>query len=164
VKITQKMLALLQRQIEHEFSNMYKYQKISMILNVQGFEKISNYFKEWANEEKSHALWVQEFLEDINQYVDFNIMSTTSISGDSSIISIAELVLETELMTNDMLDECLDEACSEGNSKIIMTFIQNKMLQEQIEETNKAYTFLDHAKNIMNANKSALQLFNSEFE
>jgi len=156
------MLDLLKRQIEHEFSNMHKYQKISMILNVQGFENLSKYFKDWANEEKTHALWVQEFLENINKYVDFNISSIDSIIENSSVISLAELVLKTELETNNMLDECLEESCVEGNSKIIMTFIENKMLQEQIEETDKAYTFLDKIKNI-GENKALLQIFDSKF-
>lgn len=156
------MLDLIKRQIEHEFDNMYKYQKISMILNIQGFENLSKYFKKWADEEKSHALWCQEFLEGINMYVDFNINSNTSLSIDNSVLSLVELVLETELKTNDMLDECLEESCLEGNSKIIMAFIENKMIQEQIEETDKANTLLDKIKNIGN-DKAFLQLFDSEF-
>lgn len=157
------MISLLARQINHELNNSYKYQQIAMYLDVKGLKNLAKYYKDWSKEEKEHGIWVQEFLESINVYVDFS-GSLEGIVIPDSINGFAELTLATENQTTEMLGECLTQSYKEEccYGKLVTAFIQNKMLQEQIEETEKASTLNDQVKNL--GSIGLLQLFDSSFE
>lgn len=161
--LTQKLIDLLKRQISHEITNMYKYQKIAMYLNIKGFTNLSNYYKKWSDEEKKHSIWVQEFLENLNIYVDYEVSAVESFSLEVPFSKLTELTLETELLTTKMLEECLSESYNIGNTSLASEFILNTMIKEQIEETAKANTINDQIKNI-GENSALLQLFDNEFD
>lgn len=161
--MTQKLIDLFKRQISHEIVNMYKYQKIAMYLNIKGFLNLSNYYKKWSEEEKKHSIWIQEFLEDLNIYVDYDILAVESFSLDVPFTQLTQLTLDTEFLTTKMLEECLIESYNVGNTALASEFLLNTMIKEQREETGKANTINDQIKNIGD-NISLLQLFDNMFE
>lgn len=150
-KLSEIMLNLLERQVCHELQNMYKYQKIAMWLNVKGFTNLSKYFKEWSLEEKDHSMWVQEFLEGLNIFLDF-VPTFENVQLDDNFKSFLPIVIDTENLTTEYLNECLAQSYKETSvyKYLVTEFILNKMLKEQAEETDKALTLKDKVENMGN--------------
>ena len=155
------MIELFKRQIEHEIHNSIIYQEIAMWLDVKGFSNLSAYYKKWSDEEKSHGMWVQEFLEQLNVYINIGSISIERLNLENDVLKFAEVTLQTEIETTEMLEECLRE--SYNTSSLSTVFLLNTMLKEQIEETAKANKIKDTVSNIGN-NLALLQLFDNTFE
>ena len=159
--LREETIKLLHIAYTHEISNMLKYDYISSWLDVKGFSKLSNYYKEWALEEKEHSLWVKEFLMDLNIPIKLLSIPEINMDLDSNLVNFADVTLETEDSTTELYEKILDIAHEFEDSAMLIQFA-NKMLIEQIEETDKANTINDKILNIGD-NKSMLQLFDNTF-
>lgn len=160
--LSQKMISYLKRQLEHEIKNSIIYRNISQYLDVKGFKNLSKYYKDWSSEESKHATWVQEFLESMNIYIDYDVNCKIDLGLETSLLKFVELTVKTEEETTKMLAECLTMSYNEDPLLLTTVFIQDTMLKEQIEEMDKASTLYDQLKNI-GENSALLQLYDNDF-
>lgn len=119
------------------------------------------YWNEWSVEEKNHSQWVKNFLQDLNiplfpaptESFDYNL--------NVNLLEFVSVTIDRENKTTDLYHNILDTAMDMENSGMLVQFA-NKMLNEQIEETDKALTIQDKLTNIGD-NKALLQLFDNTF-
>jgi len=159
--MTENMKQLFMRQISHEIRNSILYRKIFNFLSVKGLDNLSIKFKKDAEDEMNHSLWLQDFMEKVNEIVDF--IPYSPITEQITLGNFAELALQVELMTTEMLNEMLQESYEIGNSVIITEFLLGTMIKEQIEETEKANKLNDQIKNI-GEDVKFLQLYDNTIE
>lgn len=156
-------ISRLQKAYSHEVKNMLIYTQISSYLGVNGFKKLSKYYSDWAEEERTHSLWVKDFMDSLNIIIEnYPIDMPQFEIYNTSLTEFARKTLETENETTLMYDELLQLAMDFDDSAMLVQFV-NKMLIEQIEEVGKANDINDMIINIGD-NRPFLQLFDNTFE
>jgi len=163
INLTERMIELLKRQHSHEVHNSLIYKNISHYLNVLGFTNLSKYYASWSVEETGHSNIIKDFLEALNIFIDYEVSINTSILDlGASLTRFAQVTLDTENKTTEMLEECLRESYMTGNTSMATMMLQD-MIKEQIEETDKANTLNDQISNI-GENRALMQLYDMNFE
>ena len=160
--LTDEIINRLNYAYHHEISNSIFYDYISSYLNVLGFNNLSEYWREWSIEEKEHGKWIKTFLQDLNIPLSPSQVENFDYDINSSLLEFLNITIDRENKTTQLYHEILDIALELENSALLIQFA-NKMLQEQIEETNKALTIQDRILNIGD-NKGLLQLFDNTFK
>lgn len=161
--LSDETIAVLQKAYAHETKNMMIYTEISSWLNTLGFENLSKYYLDWACEERNHSLWIKEFMDSLNIQIKNTPFDYMKFTLDlSNLTNFAVKTLETEDETTKLYDELLQSALDFDDSALLVQFC-NKMLIEQIEETNKALTIHDKIMNI-GENRAFMQIFDQGFE
>lgn len=146
----------------HEISNSIFYDYIASYLNVLGFDNLSTYWEDWSNEEKKHAKWVKEFLQELNIPLSPSQLEAYTYDLSSSLIEFVIMTIDREDKTTELYQDILNYALELQDNGLLIQFA-NKMLIEQQEETNKAKTIYDKVVNI-GENKALMQLFDNSFE
>ncbi len=160
--LTDEVINMLNYAYHHEISNSLFYDYISSYLNVLGFNNLSEYWHEWSIEEKEHGKWVKNFMQDLNILLSPARLEDFAYDLSTSLIEFVNVTSDREDKTTQIYHNLLDVAMELENSGMLIQFV-NKMLQEQIEETNKALTIKDQINNI-GENKALMQLFDNGFE
>lgn len=160
--ITDNMIDKLNYAYHHEISNSIYYDYISSYLDVLGYKNLANYWNEWSQEEKKHSQWVKEFLQNLNIPFSPAQVQTSEYNLNKELLEFVNVTIDREDKTTKLYHDILDIALELENSAMLVQFA-DKMLLEQIEETNKALTIQDKLTNIGD-NKALLQLFDNTFE
>jgi ferritin len=133
----------LHEQIAHEITNSHIYLYICGYLRNKGFDNLAKLFMNQYEEEQSHAKIIFDLLTDLNT----NFSSLPIESGDfqiNSIVDVAKLYLEREILTTESLKEIRDLAMDEGN--VIVEERMREMIKLQQNEMEESTTFMDKAE------------------
>jgi ferritin len=162
MKFSEKLIEFLGVLYRHELHNQYVYYKISNYLDVLGFKKLADYYRDWANHEKDHSEKVLSFANDNNLHIDMTIPVNPIYVDLSShpLTYFVQLTMDTENATTDLYNQYL-ELGEEENNPFVRRFSLDFILEQQ-EETGKAYDIYDSVMNIGD-NKALLMLFNNTF-
>lgn len=159
---TDEVVNMFNYAYHHEISNSIFYDYISSHLSVLGFDNISEYWREWSIEEKEHGKWVKDFMQNLNIPLLPTHLEDFDYDLNKSLSEFVNITLDRENKTTDIYHNLLGIAMDLENSAMLIQFT-NKMLQEQIEETNKALTLVDQINNIGD-NKALMQLFDLSYK
>jgi len=160
--LNEEVISLLQKSYIHEIRNSLIYSEISSYLNVMGYKNLSSYYSKWSDEEREHSKWVKGFMESLNIQIENSPFNDIPFVVDkTTLTAFARQTVEVENATTEMYDELLQIAHEFTSSAMLISFC-NRLISEQIEETNKALDIHDSVMNIGD-NKAMLQLFDNTF-
>lgn len=160
--ITDSMISKLNYAYHHEISNAVFYDYISSYLDVLGYKNLSDYWEDWAKEEKKHSKWVRTFMQQVGISLSPGQLESFNYDLNSSLIEFINVTMDREDKTTKLYHNILDVALGLDDSAMLVQFA-NMMLNEQIEETDKAGTIYSKIINI-GEDKGLLQLFDNGFK
>lgn len=139
-KLSDKIVALLQRQVKHELENSNLYRHISNWCEYRNLQNLKDFFLKQSNDEIGHY-------NKFNQYLlDKKIMSSMpQLSGFSDqykdIYEVLMISLTRETGTTLMIKQIADTAMNEKDHQTYELSLQ--MLKEQVEEETTFLNLLD---------------------
>lgn len=163
--ISDKMVELLLRQLQHELYNHNLYRSFANFYGINGLTVLEAYYIKRAEEEKLHHDWIIGYLSYNDAAVVYPEIPAIKEEWED-LVEPFRLTVDKEIETTNLIKEMVDASISEkdwftytwlfGNSPIA-----GKLLPEQIEEESVSRTILDIAesdgswlrkeKSIMNA-------------
>ena len=140
--LTNTIIESLEYRIQQEEFSSRLYKQMSLWLNDEGFINLSKVYNKYAQEELDHASWAEEYLlahgiKPVLQVIE----SPNEVYEITSLSDILDLTLSHE---KDITNQCNDLAslALKENSHTLYS-LASKYCHEQVEELEKAITFLD---------------------
>ena len=88
--LNEKVVALLNDQINKEFYSAYLYLDFSNFYSDKGLDGFANWYRIQAQEERDHALLFYDYLQDNDEAVRTATLVITNASGKSKSIEITQ--------------------------------------------------------------------------
>jgi ferritin len=141
--ISQKTIDLLNYRIQQELTNSKRYEQMYLWLQNKSYINAAQIWKVNYEDEIKHSNWAKDYL------MSFNVMpELTAIEEPANMYeSFEEIVQKTfefEVETTKQCRELAKHALEEGDYNLLI--LANKYNEEQIEEMDTAYAFLDLVK------------------
>jgi ferritin len=139
MRLSQSLNDAYLEQIVVELGNVTKYMQICSYFEDLQLKKLSKYFLDQANQEKSHA---DKFMQHVNDRIGGNVQIGEVSAPNLSLsdpASIGEIFIKVEQDTTNSI-ESLYELANDEKSYIDLPFILD-MLNEQVEEEDSASAF-----------------------
>ena len=143
MKISKKVEAVLNQQINAEFWSAYLYLSMSAWAEAKGFKGFANWMRVQFHEEVSHALKIQDFILTRSGQVKLEPLAAVKTSWDS-LLNMMEDTYEHECKVTSLIHQCYEAALAEkdyATSTMLQWFID-----EQIEEEANALEIIDVLK------------------
>jgi ferritin len=140
--LTSKIIEDLNYRIQQEEFSSRLYKQMSLWLNDEGFINLSKIYEKYSQEEMSHAGWAEDFLLSHGIKPSLKIIEAPNdVYEINSLKDILDLTLSHE---KDITNQCNDLAslALKENSHTLYS-LAAKYCHEQVEELEKAITFLD---------------------
>jgi ferritin len=141
--ISDELNAALCEQIGHEKYNANLYLFVGGFLKNKGFDNLAKKFIEQYDEENSHSKMIFDLLTDLNSPIMLPEILSVNMQF-SSIVDIAKLYLEREILTTNSLDDIKKLAIIESNP-VVEEFMR-EMIKLQRKEYEESTTFMDQAE------------------
>lgn len=141
--ISKKTIELLNFRINQEQLTSKMYEQMYLWLQNNTYLNAAVVWKQNYEDELIHAGWAKDYL------MSFNIMPELEIIPEpqnmyNSFNEIVEKTLELEIRTTTQCRELAKHALEEGDYNLLI--LANKYNEEQIEELDTAYNFMDLIK------------------
>lgn len=133
-RLSEKVLTILNVQIQKELESANLYKSMSAFLNNKGYVNASKLFTEYGKEEMSHMDKIIDYLYDRNCKVDIP-GCVKPISTFNDIKDICYKALEHEMLVTSQW-ESIAKAAKDENDSTTFHFAE-WFLKEQIEEEDK---------------------------
>jgi ferritin len=140
--IGESLRSVLCEQIGHEFYNANLYLFMCAFLKNKGLDNLAKHFEGQHEEETGHGKEFVSLLTDLNADVfipEIDEINTQFIS----IVGLAQLYLDREILTTTSLGEILKLAIQDNN--YVVEQKMREMIAKQQKEYEEATTFLDRA-------------------
>jgi ferritin len=137
--IDSKASQLLNEQVGHEFSAFLQYVGISTWMDAEALPELSKYFAKQADEERSHAMKMIQFLNDTDQEVAIPGIPEPK-NQFKSVEEAIQLAYDQEVRVTEQI-KAIYNAASDANDRITQNFLQ-WFLEEQVEEMASMDTLL----------------------
>ncbi len=137
--IDSKAAQLLNEQVGHEFSAFMQYVAVSTWFDAEAFPELSKYFARQADEERSHAMKMIQFLNDTDQQVIIPAIPASQ-SSFQSVKEAIQLAYDQEVRVTEQIKEIYNVAAN-SNDRLTQNFLQ-WFLEEQVEEVASMDTLL----------------------
>jgi ferritin len=140
--IGESLRSALNEQIGHEFHNANIYMFMCAFLRNKGLDNLAKLFETQHEEEIGHGKEFVSLLTDLNADVfipEIDEVNTQFIS----IVGLAQLYLDREMLTTTSLGEILKLAIDDNN--YVVEQKMREMIAKQQKEYEEATTFLDKA-------------------
>lgn len=131
----QDLLAMLNDQINLEFSSAYLYHAIEMKFSQVGLEGYAKWYKAQADEEAGHARRIEYFLLDCDEEI-----TLSPISNPETLPDDPKDLLKLALMHERKVTSCVHTICIEAirqKNLPVMQFM-DWFVKEQVEEEKNA--------------------------
>ena len=156
--INEKVISILNEQINKEFYSAYLYLAMSAYFDEMGLHGFANWTKVQAQEEMDHGMIIFDYIIDRNAKIDFKSINVPETNFKSPL-NVFERILEHEkyvtssidIIANMSLDEC---------DLATRNFI-NWYIKEQVEEESNASDIITKLK-MIGKKKSSLYLIDKE--
>lgn len=145
MKITQKMIDALNKQINEEMYSAYLYLDMASFFEADNLKGFAHWMKKQANEEMSHALKFVSYLHERGAKVQFFEIKNPTTEWKNPL-NVFKLTLEHEEYITSCIEKLVDIAKKE-NDKATESFLQ-WYINEQVEEEANATEILDNLKRI----------------
>jgi len=129
-------------QIAHEFYNANLYLFVCAFLRNKGLDNLAKHFEGQQGEEMGHGMEFLNLLTDLNADVTIPEIDGIAI-GINSIMDIATLYLNREVLTTKSIDEIKKLAIQDNNP--VVEEKMREMITKQQNEYAEASTFMDNA-------------------
>jgi ferritin len=140
--INESLRNALCEQIGHEFYNANLYIYFCAFLRNKGLDNLAKLFEGQHEEETGHGKEFVSLLTDLNADVFIPEIDEINIQI-ISIVSLAQLYLDREILTTTSLGEILKLAIDDNN--YVVEQKMREMIAKQQKEYEEATTFLDNA-------------------
>jgi ferritin len=140
--ISEELRQALINQIGHEKYNANLYLYIAAYLKNKGLDNLAKHFEDQHSEETDHSLIIYKLLTDLNATVSIPEIDEINIPINT-IIDIASVYLDREILTTDSLIEIKQLAIDENNA--VVEERMREMIKLQQAEYEEATTFQDKA-------------------
>jgi ferritin len=151
--LSEQVLGLLNRQVNHELSNSMLYRQLSSIANLNGFFGTEEYCKRQSEDELGHYNKVLDYITDRNYPFKIESPTNPEVSGISTLTDIFKAALKREILTTKMLREIKQSAID--NDDVLTDQWLIYLLGEQIKEEQNCYDILAMLK-VASDDRSAL--------
>ena len=148
--ISDAMVELLVRQLKHELYNHNLYRMFANWYALHGLIVLEEYYKQRANEEKTHHDWIADYLNECDAIYAYP--ETPSVTENfQDLVTPFKLTVNKEIETTNLIYEIVDLAMAEKDwmtwTWLMNTTPGNAMLvAEQREEEALSRTALDIAQ------------------
>jgi ferritin len=165
--LSDKMVELLVRQLQHELYNHNLYRTFANFYGTQGLAVLEQYYIDRAEEEKLHHDWIYGYLNENDAIFIYPEIPGIVEKWDDNIKPFA-LTVDKEIETTGLIYDMVNQAVSD-NDWATFNWLNGddekvgRLVQEQVEEESISRTALDIAeeegswlrkeKSIMNAYK-----------
>lgn len=148
----------LQYRIQQEEQSSRLYLSMSMWLNNEGYTGAAKLWKKYADEEMTHADWAKDYLlaMGVNPETPVLAAQPTSFEGLPAIIKAS---FEHEITITKQIKTMASEALKQGDHMLYELAL--RYLKEQVEELDKAQTWLDKLT-AFGEDKIALRMLDEE--
>lgn len=155
--ISKKTINLLQYRINEEEKSARIYLSMSLWLENEGYHNSAVLWKEFSDEENTHADWSREYL------LSFGVLPKTGElpKTQSSYKSLPDIIKKSfnhEILITLQLDKLANHALDVKDNMLYT--LASKYLEEQVEEHNKTQNLMDQVKSFGN-NKNSMRLFDN---
>lgn len=160
--MTDKIVKILNEQINEEFYSAYLYLSFSAKLEKLGFRGAANWMNIQAREENDHALGIFKFMLDRGEEPKLKaVAEPKEINTLNDITAIFKASLNHELYITGLINK-ISELAREEKDYALESFIK-WYTDEQIEEEANAMENVDKL-NLIGENGSALYIFDQELK
>lgn len=138
--ISTKTLTMLIQQISDESYNAHLYLKIYSYLKNKGLDNMAAHFRHQFEEEIEHQKMIADYITDRNE--DIIVLGVNEVDFEpTNLLEVANTYLKQEQHTTKKLINIAKSAFEESDF-ITFSFMQ-EMINNQKEEEEEAFTFLD---------------------
>ena len=140
MRLSDKILKLLNRQVAREYSNHLQYQDIRSWAAYNGLDGLVKLFAKQASGEIEHVELLSEFIFARDGELDLSDLKAPPIKAEYlNIDEVFQAALTTEMDTTEMIKDIVTAAEAELDFQT-MTWLFSDMLPEQLEEEALFYT------------------------
>jgi ferritin len=156
--LSEECVKYLNYRIEQEELSSRLYLSMSLWLNNKGYEGAAKLWKQYSNEELTHADWSREYL------LSFGVQpQTPALSMQQQLFSglpeIIKLSYDHEIEVSKQCKDLATEAFKKGDHMLYELAL--KYLKEQVEEHNKMQNWMDQLE-AFGTDKIALRLLDEK--
>jgi ferritin len=142
--IGDSLKSALVEQLGQEIYNSHLYLYTAAFLNSKGLSNLAKHFEGQHKEEQDHALIIYNLLVDLG--VDFDMPEIMGCSMPfQSILDVANIYLEREVITTESLNEIKNQAMGEIEYCPVVEERMRDMIETQQHEYREATDFFDKA-------------------
>ena len=156
--VSEKLKKGLNKQITAEFESAYLYLSMANYLEDQGFAGMSRWFRLQAEEEKNHAVKINDFLMMRKIVPDLDEVKSASGSWNDVIAVLREAYLH-ECSVSDMIFDLIAQAMEDEDFASV-SFLQ-WFVDEQLEEESQSLALSEKSISLQ-GNVVGLMLLDSE--
>lgn len=135
--ISPELAAALNQQVGVEFFNEKQYLQMAVLFNNLGFDKIDQYFRKQADDERGHAMKLFDLLLDSGANVEIPAMVPPMIYTSAETAALGSVQLENQ--TTAQLNDLCDRASGNGEYHVYKHILE--LAGEQVEENDRAVKF-----------------------
>ena len=154
-----KVVALLNDQINKEFYSAYLYLDIANYYQDMNLNGYANYYNIQAQEERDHALLFMQYMQNNGLKVTLEAIAKPDKTFDS-VLSPMEVAAEHERYVTSLINNIYREAHADGDYRT-MKFL-DWFFDEQMEEENSADTMIWQYK-LFGGSPQGLYQLNQEY-
>jgi bacterioferritin B len=140
--MNESLKAALCEQIGHEFYNANLYMFVCAFLRNKGLDNLAKHFEGQHEEETGHGKEFLSLLTDLNTDVFIPEIDEVNMQF-ISIVGLAQIYLDREVLTTTSIGELLKLAIQDNN--FVVEQKMREMIAKQQKEYAEATTFLDNA-------------------
>ena len=141
--ISDGLASSIREQIGHEFLNSHIYLYVAGFLKNKGLDNLAKIFEEQYDEERKHGKIFFDLLTDLNTSVIIPAINACEMEI-VSILDVAQLYLDREILTTKSLKEIRDLAMEDGNAVVEEKL--RYMIGLQQNEYSESTSFMDSAE------------------
>ena len=154
----------IQQQFTLERENEQFYRALSSAADMVNWPGAAKFFASSADDERSHALRIQNYLIDRNIKPIFEILEAIPDVDGNNYVGMFELALQRERMTTDSINQKYQNACDEPDPQTIALLVSSQgdwpgYIQEQ---TDSERELVDMITMIRRLSQDGLIQFDSE--
>ena len=154
-----KVVALLNDQINKEFYSAYLYLDLANYYQDMNLNGYANYYNIQAQEERDHALLFMQYMQNNGLKVTLEAIAKPDKTFDS-VLSPMEVAAEHERYVTSLINNIYREAHADGDYRT-MKFL-DWFIDEQMEEENSADTMIGQYK-LFGGSPQGLYQLNQEY-
>lgn len=148
--ISDKMIELLNNQLQDEFINHNLYRSFSLYFRSMGIDTLCEYFELRAKEELVHHEWIYGYLKYCGIPLQYPQIPATNVDVDDELMPF-KLTVDKEIETTSTINEIAKVALAEGDYGTFSWLngngpVPGKLIPEQTEEMSVSNTVLNIAK------------------
>ena len=130
--INEKVLAVLNKQMNHEFHSAYHYLAMESYFRVENLQGFAKWARSQYREERGHALRIYDFIHERGCKVTMRLIAEPPHTWDSPLVAIQDSY-EEEQQASGMINNLVDIALAErdhATDNFLRWFVERQVEEE----------------------------------